>query len=46
MAAILIVGGGPAGELLDLDGPCGGFNLRWAFSSGHLVGLCAATGGQ
>lgn len=31
-----------AGEILDLDGPCGGFNLQWAFSSGHLAGLCAA----
>ncbi|HOY66443.1 MAG TPA: NAD(P)/FAD-dependent oxidoreductase [Candidatus Ozemobacteraceae bacterium] len=27
------------GELLDLDGPCGGFNLQWAFSSGYLAGL-------
>jgi predicted Rossmann fold flavoprotein len=27
-----------AGEVLDLDGPCGGFNLQWAFSSGHLAG--------
>ena len=27
-----------AGEVLDVDGPCGGFNLQWAFSSGHLVG--------
>lgn len=31
-----------AGELLDLDGPCGGFNLQWAFASGHLAGLSAA----
>ena len=28
-----------AGEVLDLDGPCGGFNLQWAFSSGFLAGL-------
>ncbi len=27
-----------AGEVLDLDGPCGGFNLQWAFSSGWLAG--------
>ncbi len=27
-----------AGEALNLDGPCGGFNLQWAFSSGHLAG--------
>jgi len=27
-----------AGELLDLDGPTGGFNLQWAFASGWLAG--------
>lgn len=26
-----------AGELLDLDGPTGGWNLHWAFASGHLA---------
>ncbi len=26
------------GEVLDLDGPCGGYNLQWSFSSGHLAG--------
>lgn len=26
------------GEVLDLDGPCGGFNLQWAFASGYLAG--------
>jgi len=26
------------GEIVDLDGPCGGYNLQWAFSSGHLAG--------
>jgi predicted flavoprotein YhiN len=31
-----------AGEILDLDGPCGGFNLQWAFSSGFLAGTSAA----
>jgi hypothetical protein len=31
-----------AGEILDLDGPCGGFNLQWAFSSGFLAGLSTA----
>ncbi len=31
-----------AGEVLDLDGPCGGFNLQWAFSSGCLAGRSAA----
>ncbi len=31
-----------AGELLDLDGDCGGYNLQWAWSSGRLAGLFAA----
>lgn len=31
-----------AGEILDLDGPCGGYNLQWAFSSGWLAGSSAA----
>ena len=26
------------GEVMDLDGPCGGFNLQWSFSSGNLAG--------
>jgi len=26
-----------AGEILDVDGACGGFNLQWAFSSGFLA---------
>ena len=26
------------GELMDLDGPCGGYNLQWSFSSGYLAG--------
>jgi predicted Rossmann fold flavoprotein len=30
-----------AGEVLDLDGPSGGFNLQWAFSSGWLAGTSA-----
>lgn len=28
-----------AGELVDLDAPCGGYNLTWAFASGRLAGL-------
>jgi predicted Rossmann fold flavoprotein len=27
------------GEIVNLDGPCGGFNLQWAFSSGYLAGM-------
>ncbi|MDO4648651.1 MAG: aminoacetone oxidase family FAD-binding enzyme [Eubacteriales bacterium] len=34
-----------AGELLDVDGPCGGYNLQWAWSSGFLAGKSAATRG-
>ncbi len=30
------------GEVLDIDGPCGGFNLQWAFSSGYLAGVSAS----
>ena len=26
------------GEVLDIDGDCGGFNLQWAWSSGYLAG--------
>jgi len=31
-----------AGEVLDVDGDSGGFNLQWAWSSGHLAGQSAA----
>ena len=27
-----------AGEVLDVDGPCGGYNIQWALSSGALCG--------
>ncbi len=30
------------GEVLDVDGACGGFNLAWAFASGRLAGKSAA----
>ncbi|WP_345991292.1 NAD(P)/FAD-dependent oxidoreductase [Sulfurimonas sp. HSL-1716] len=26
------------GEVIDIDGPCGGYNLQWSFSSGYLAG--------
>lgn len=26
------------GELLDIDGDCGGYNLQWAWASGYLAG--------
>lgn len=31
-----------AGEILDIDGDCGGFNLQWAWSSGFIAGKSAA----
>lgn len=31
-----------AGELLDVDGACGGYNLQWAWSSGFLAGKHSA----
>lgn len=30
-----------AGEIMDLTGPCGGFNIQFAFSSGMLAGSAA-----
>ncbi|TCT17066.1 hypothetical protein EDC18_101362 [Natranaerovirga pectinivora] len=27
-----------AGEILDIDGDCGGYNLQWAWSSGYIAG--------
>lgn len=33
------------GEILDVDGDCGGFNLQWAWSSGFVAGRSAAAGG-
>ena len=30
------------GELLDVDGICGGFNLQWAWTSGYLAGRSCA----
>lgn len=31
-----------AGEILDVDGICGGYNLQWAFASGAAAGKAAA----
>lgn len=32
------------GEVLDIDGDCGGFNLQWAWSSGFCAGKSAGKG--
>ena len=37
MASKIVSGLFFAGEVLDVDGPCGGFNIQWAFSSGFQV---------
>ncbi|MBR0140598.1 MAG: aminoacetone oxidase family FAD-binding enzyme [Firmicutes bacterium] len=34
-----------AGEILDIDGPCGGYNLTWAFAGGRSAGSAAAKRG-
>ena len=31
-----------AGEITDVDGKCGGYNLQWAFSSGYAAGVHAS----
>lgn len=31
-----------AGEILDVDGKCGGYNLQWAWCSGYLAAVAAA----
>ena len=28
-----------AGEIIDVDGRCGGYNLQWAWTSGYIAGL-------
>lgn len=34
------------GEMLDVDGRCGGYNLQWAWTSGHIAGEEAAKGNR
>lgn len=34
------------GEVLDIDGDCGGYNLQWAWSSGRLAGRLEGGGGK
>lgn len=42
MESKLVKGLYAAGEVLDIDGDCGGYNLQWAWSSGIIAGRCAA----
>lgn len=41
MESKLVPGLYACGEVLDIDGDCGGYNLQWAWSSGYLAGKCA-----
>ena len=41
MESKLIPGLYACGEVLDIDGDCGGYNLQWAWSSGYLAGKTA-----
>ena len=38
MESRLVPGLYACGEVLDVDGDCGGYNLQWAWSSGRLAG--------
>lgn len=42
MESLLVPGLYFAGEILDVDGRCGGYNLQWAWCSGYLAGHGAA----
>ncbi len=41
MQSRLVPGLYACGEVLDIDGDCGGYNLQWAWSSGCLAGISA-----
>ncbi len=45
MESKLIPGLYACGEVLDIDGDCGGYNLQWAWSSGYLAGRSAGKEG-
>ena len=42
MQSLLVPSLYACGEVLDIDGDCGGYNLQWAWSSGILAGASAA----
>ncbi len=42
MEARILPGLHVVGEALDVDAPCGGYNLHWAWASGLLAGAAAA----
>ena len=41
MQSLQVAGLYACGEVLDIDGDCGGYNLQWAWSSGRLAGAHA-----
>ena len=41
MESRLVSGLFACGEVLDIDGDCGGYNLQWAWSSGRMAGIHA-----
>ena len=41
MESKLVSGLYACGEVLDIDGDCGGYNLQWAWSSGRCAGIHA-----
>jgi predicted flavoprotein YhiN len=41
MESKLVPGLYACGEVLDIDGDCGGYNLQWAWSSGRCAGSSA-----
>ena len=41
MESKLVPGLYACGEVLDIDGDCGGYNLQWAWRSGRMAGLSA-----
>jgi predicted flavoprotein YhiN len=42
LESLLVPGLFVTGELLDVDGRCGGYNLHFAFASGYVAGTNAA----
>ncbi len=42
LESLLVKGLYFAGEILDADGKCGGYNLQWAWASGYVAGKNAA----
>lgn len=42
LESVIVKGVYFAGEILDVDGRCGGYNLQWAWTSGYIAGKAAA----